>query len=121
VAATLIGTVATDRKVGGMRQCREQIQGMAGFWPGHLRLVFSHEGFPLQFRRGCLPKLHRFDAGCQGGKPDVVPVLRAKLALGNSSRRPTNRANPDSLIGDTWSSQSNDSDGHGCFSGLIGD
>ena len=63
----------------------------------HLSPVSLNELGPLSRCVGSLSELNGFDARRQVWKPDIVPVPRCELSLGNASRRTTDRADSYSL------------------------
>jgi len=83
---------------------------MIGVGFGHFGPVSLDKARPLSRRLGSLCQFHRFEARCQGGKPDVVPILCCEVCLGNTTRWPTDRSNTKTLSFDARRPQSYNTD-----------
>ena len=90
--------VTTDREIGLAREGREQFDGMTVFRRRHLGPILFDKPRPLSRSFRLQSELHRRQAGREIRKPDVIPVLRGKLRLGDTARRTAHGANAQAFL-----------------------
>jgi hypothetical protein len=119
MAVCLLLAVAANRKVGAVRKGGEKRKRMTCLWQRHFCPVLLGERRPMRGRSCVLSELHRLDARCKIGEPNVVPILRRKLGLRYTSWRTANGSDSHAFVWVTLASKPDNTHGHNSTSILL--
>ena len=112
MTAPFILTIAAHRKIRLMRKRRQQREGVPCVRRGHFGAIFPDEPRPLGGSARVQRELYGLVTRCQGGKPNVVPVLLRELVPWHATRGPTHRPNPEPFPPTSGASQLHNLNSH---------
>src|SRR5258708_1100533 len=109
MATRFILAVAAEREICVVRQCCQHLDGARCIGLRHLGPVALGKACPLRGVAGLPSELHRLDARCQVGIPNVVPVPTGELRLRNATRWSPHRTDSRPFSGRSLAAKPDDS------------